>query len=418
MTIVHFGGEIVPQLFNSDGTVAVSGRVDFLVNKTASVKNVFTDSGVGTSLGDSITLDAAGRIDVWLDGVYRVRYFDINSVLIWELDDVNLDPLLAAPIGGALNLIPNGSFEIDSNADGVADEWVETQFAGGTVALETVTVQHGAQAVKFTSAGTGGGTYTVEKFITMQPGRSLVVSFALQSSAIDVRNIVDIQWFKADKTASATPSTTVYDEADNNPTSFETKVSTTVPPTDARFFKLKLTGCDSSDVTVGNTIYDDIIAFQTVAGVVGIRIFSNLGTVIKANDTSEQIIYTATIPGNLLGNHDQLVITAQGITTATATVKTIRLKHGSTLIAFNDITTSPNGERFVIRAIASRGAGTTGQAYATLQFQETPQTIGRVSLGIDFWLTEQTFSVTGQLAVAAAAEITFEGLTVDLIRGP
>lgn len=93
MTIRHFGGDIIPQFFHSGAALALGGRIDFFENKTNIAKNVFTDSSVQTILGSIINLDAAGRIDVWLDGPYRVRFLNNEGGLEWELDDVNLHPL-------------------------------------------------------------------------------------------------------------------------------------------------------------------------------------------------------------------------------------------------------------------------------------------------------------------------------------
>lgn len=313
MAIKRFGESVIPQLLNSDGTVALSGRVDFLENVTSTPKNVFTDSDLAVSAGSSINLDAAGRLDVWMSGLYRVRFFDTNGVLQWEIDDVNLDILSAAPPGGTLNLQPNGSFELDSNGDGIADGWIETLFPAGVAVLDAVTVFHGAQSIKFTSGGTGGGTYTSEAFIEVQPGRDVVVSFAIQSSVVDVRNIVDIQWFKADKTAAATPLTNIYDDAATNPTSFANQISRTTPPSDARFLKLKLTGCDSSDVTPGDTFFDDIIVFQTVKEIIPPELLDSDVTQNEVVNTGVQTtIYSFVIKANKLPANGKLRITLLG----------------------------------------------------------------------------------------------------------
>lgn len=272
MAIKHFGIDKIPQLFNRDGTLALSGRLDFFESGTVTPKNVFTTRQVDVSAGNSITLDAAGRVDVWMNGVYRIRFFDTQGVQQWELDDVNEDPTPGtSPLpGGTLNLQDNGSFEFDQNADGVADGWIRTTFAGGTLILDATQSSHGAQSAKMTSIGTGGGTYVSEAFLAINFLRSVEFQFSIKSSVVDVRNIVRLLWFQGDQSPSAIAvSATVYDDALTNPLTFTLQQSSTMPPADARFLKIELVGCDSSDVTVGNTNFDDVNIFQEVPGSVG-----------------------------------------------------------------------------------------------------------------------------------------------------
>ena len=54
-------------------------------------------------------------------------------------------------IGGPVE-VPNGSFEIDTDADGVPDNWTLNLYAGGSAAFDTTTPAHGANAYKFTRA--------------------------------------------------------------------------------------------------------------------------------------------------------------------------------------------------------------------------------------------------------------------------
>src|SRR3989304_3787992 len=54
--------------------------------------------------------------------------------------------------------IPNGSFEIDADSDGVPDGWTKNLYPAGGGAIETTNPSHGAQAYKFTQqAGAAAG---------------------------------------------------------------------------------------------------------------------------------------------------------------------------------------------------------------------------------------------------------------------
>lgn len=88
--------------FNQNSTApAAGGRVDFFIAGTSTPKAVYADPGLSTSNGDTIELDAAGRlsVDCWGDGSYRVRQYDADGTLIAEIDNVQ------AP-GGAAQAIP------------------------------------------------------------------------------------------------------------------------------------------------------------------------------------------------------------------------------------------------------------------------------------------------------------------------
>ncbi|MDI9562514.1 MAG: hypothetical protein QM235_15215, partial [Pseudomonadota bacterium] len=56
---------------------------------------------------------------------------------------------LYSMMGGVVEL-PNGSFEIDTDADDIPDNWTRNLYAGGSAAFDTITPAHGAKAYKFT----------------------------------------------------------------------------------------------------------------------------------------------------------------------------------------------------------------------------------------------------------------------------
>lgn len=96
--------------FNQNSTApAAGGRVDFFEAGTTTPKAVYAAPDLTVSNGDSITLDAAGRlsVDCWGSGAYRVRQYDDDGTIIKELDNIQ-------PAGGASLQIPtplvNGAF--------------------------------------------------------------------------------------------------------------------------------------------------------------------------------------------------------------------------------------------------------------------------------------------------------------------
>lgn len=167
--------------------------------------------------------------------------------------------------------ILNGSFESDTDADGVPDSWTFTPYTGGTKTHDSTDQRHGQYSFKMTSPGgasNGGGILQSSEFFEVSPLGLFSLSWFLKSSDAGVKNEVVALWYKSDQTASATPSTTLYSEATANPTSWAQFTSSAVPPADARYAKLQLIGCKNDDVTAGSTWFDGVEAIRIPAVVV------------------------------------------------------------------------------------------------------------------------------------------------------
>lgn len=155
----------------------------------------------------------------------------------------------------------NGSFENDTDSDGIPDEWTRTLYTGGTFLLDNTDQQSGLYSIKFTSpggGGNGGGYIESTDPFPVSPNRQVEVRWEMKSSAAGVSNRVEVYWFKSDLTASGTPSTTLYSST-TNPTSWTPEIGIAVPPSDARFAKLRFTGCHTASATAGNTRFDNIL---------------------------------------------------------------------------------------------------------------------------------------------------------------
>lgn len=161
----------------------------------------------------------------------------------------------------AASTVLNGSFETDSDSDGIPDAWTRTLFTGGTFLLDNTDQTDGLYSVKFTSpggGGNGGGYIESTDAFPVSPIRQIEVLWSQKSSAATVSNIVQVYWFKSDLTASATPSTTIYTNAATNPTNWTVESGIATPPSDARFAKVRLTGCSTASTVAGTTRFDDV----------------------------------------------------------------------------------------------------------------------------------------------------------------
>lgn len=181
------------------------------------------------------------------------------------VDNLNYlyNQLLAAI--GTREIILNGSFEVDSDADGFADGWSLALHNGGTWLLDESTSAaddksiHGNRSAKLTSpggGGNGGGTLTSIDHIEISDSHWVGLFWQLKSSVAGVHNLVEITWYASDL---GTISTSIlWSEAVNNPTSWTPMFAYALPPDNARYCKIRLTGCDDDDTTAGSTWFDDV----------------------------------------------------------------------------------------------------------------------------------------------------------------
>jgi len=209
---------------------------------------------------------------------------------------------------GAGGSLQNGSFENDVDLDGIPDGWTLTLFTGGSAAIESTEVAHGAKSFKFTSpggSGNGGGYIDSADYITCSPNKPEVVDFLLKSSGADIRNKVDLLWYTAAKAYIST--TNIYDDSTTNPTSWTRFQRTAMPPATAVFCKLRITGCDSSDVTAGTSYWDGVDVYA------GLPIIEPIaGAIAEASTTNGSFtdVGSVSIPFQAFSSNSLVRITA------------------------------------------------------------------------------------------------------------
>src|ERR1700743_2804660 len=81
-----------PVYLNTLGVRASGGTLQFFDSGTTTPKDVFGDEGLTINNGPVILLGTDGRAvdDIWGNGNYRVRLYDVNNTLIAEADDVEI----------------------------------------------------------------------------------------------------------------------------------------------------------------------------------------------------------------------------------------------------------------------------------------------------------------------------------------
>ncbi len=229
---------------------------------TSTAKSTYSDSALTTENTHPVTLDANGAGQIWFAGNAKIVVYTASGSVYQTDDNVNRSENSTAT--GNYNLVLNGSFEDDAVGDGVPDSWDLTLYTDGAFVVDTATQFHGQKSAKFTSVGTGGGYLTSSSTFAVRASKAYDVLFGIKSSVADVRNVVQVLWYKADGTASATASSTAYDESAANPTSWTAKVARVTVPSDAYFAKIRLIGCHNSDATSGVAWFDDVAFVDSV----------------------------------------------------------------------------------------------------------------------------------------------------------
>jgi glycine rich protein len=174
------------------------------------------------------------------------------------IDDLIFLYGIFASLNGAT--VPNGSFELDSNSDGIPDEWTRTLFTGGSFAIETGAGNfiHGLKSIKFThpgGGGNGGGYITSTDFFEWNEKLPIALQWSHKVTAAGMREKVEVLWYDSSQTII---STGVAYTSVTNPTSWTVQGGGLVPPANTRYAKLRITGGDSSVNVAGSSYWDDI----------------------------------------------------------------------------------------------------------------------------------------------------------------
>ena len=198
-------------------------------------------------------------------------------------------------------LIPNGSFETDTDADNVPDGWTnDVNDSGSSNSIDaTGNSTSGVNAWRTQSTGSGGGELVTDAFFPVNDQDDLRVFFDLKATVAAVRNIVRVQWYDASQVAIS--NTDVYDST-ANPLVFTSQQLLATPPSGARFAKLRIIGGATGGQQAGITYWDRFQVFypQVVAGVFdNITINSNDISVTNPNgDLNINILGTGTVEFN------------------------------------------------------------------------------------------------------------------------
>ncbi len=225
----------------------------------------------------------------------------------------NLDYLYGINGGGQGPEILNGSFEVDSDNDGVPDHWDCTAYAGGAVALESTSPSEGARSIKFThpgGAGNGGGRADSDYF-AVTTAESYYVQFLtwVSAGASAMKNKVQARYYTAARVelSSASPadlySSTVHP---TDPTRYAYDLT---PIADCKFVKIRVVGGATDIDQAGVAYFDDVrvgvkIPEQAVqsAAISQTKLKTSQGAVTVTSTVGSNV----TLPGGEYGFYPQV----------------------------------------------------------------------------------------------------------------
>ncbi len=267
ITFLFDGGYQVP---GDDGLPLNGGKLHFYVVNSTTPKDTYptyADALAQTNANaNPVVLDAYGRAAVWIRGPIKiVRTTSADVAVGSPIDYFNsADVAVVADAQDATNLVQDGS--IESWAGGSPSACTVTPYGtGATLAVasqETADSEHGGSALKVVAAGAGGATFVWGTFFPVSPLMIFMANFMLKSSAVNVKNIIKVNWYDKDQTqlGGGDAYTTIYSEAAANAvawTRFSCKVA---PPATARFAKVAGVLSDPSGTTLNGTVRIDGIS--------------------------------------------------------------------------------------------------------------------------------------------------------------
>lgn len=240
------------------GPTYANGTLNFYDVGTLDAQIVYQDKNGTIPHDPTITLDEYGSAVVFLKQDAKMVAKTADATEMYTQDG-GLVPSSTTESND--NRVTNGSAEIDSDSDGIPDNWTSTPYTSGTNERVSSDQVHGAWCFKSLDGGNGGGVWLHDNYIPVSENEEMGWDFELICSHVNVRNLVELLWYDKDKNqlTGGSASTTLYDEAAANPTSWTRKYGTVTPPATAVYCRPQMTLCHSSAASSGKySLLDDL----------------------------------------------------------------------------------------------------------------------------------------------------------------
>ncbi|WKZ32920.1 MAG: hypothetical protein QY316_00505 [Thermodesulfobacteriota bacterium] len=178
---------------------------------------------------------------------------------LWQKIKGNFEHLFSIAVEGGLK---NGSFETDTDEDGIPDNWTRSLYPGGSAGFDTDNPMHGTRAYRFTHPGGGGngGGYLDSDYVEVSSLDQNSIKLNIRSSVSGIRNIVQVRYFDKDKVFLSSADLYNATAPDANARSLSYNFT---PPANARYIKIRLIGGYTDTDVAGSTYFDGVQLFQS-----------------------------------------------------------------------------------------------------------------------------------------------------------
>jgi len=269
------------QVQTSKGQPLAGGSVFLYLPGTTTFIPSFMSSNITAQNPYPVPLSSSGRAEIWVTRDCDMVITDRNGNVVVTQDNAN-PGAVGQDVSG---LIPNGSFEIDTNGDGLPDGWDIIDYTNSTNLLDSTTQTDGVYSWRFTAAdANGGGNITTSDFFPVNGVNNLTVTWDMISSITGLNNIVRVSWY--DATLAFISSDNLYNTT-TPPLVWTTFQVSQAPPPTARFAKLNLFGVEVG-TGPGSTWFDRVSAAYPA---LGSGIFDNItiqnNEIISTNTNGE-----------------------------------------------------------------------------------------------------------------------------------
>lgn len=381
----------------STGVPAAGYKLFTYEEGTSTKKTTWTSLAKTAANTNPIVLDANGEADVWLDGNYKLVLAPSNDTdppasPIWTVDNVRSSDLSTSSTSNVTTIPINGSFETDTDSDNVPDNWTVAELTGGTIAIDSTSSTHGANSLKFTSTGSGGGSASTDDYYEVEAGKVIGLRFSIISANADTHNSVDVYWYNASKVYLSASS--AYDDSATNPTSWTRKYTTVTAPATAKFARIVLSGVEADSTTHSSTTFDNIELDTEFTGEITAESTALNYTANLTSDAQTQLDNLVTDISETAGRRGALVYHSTGQTVAagggnlafdsedydTDTIHdtvtnndrlTVPTGVSKVRLSFSAITSSTVADGFVRGEVRKNGASFTGLVSSLSNFTST-----------------------------------------------
>lgn len=232
------------------GPTYANGTLNFYDVGTSTPQTVYQDKNGATPHTQPISLDAYGSAIVFLTKDAKMVAKTPDAVTMFTQDG-GLTPVTTSETGD--NRVTNGSAEIDTDGDGIPDNWSVTGETDSTNQRVSSDQVHGAYCFKSTDGGSGGGTWLHNNYIEVSENEEIGYDYELNSSHANVRNVIDLLWYDKDKNqlAGGSAKTTILDDSATNPVVWTKYFGAVTPPATAVYCRPQIYLCHSSAASAG-----------------------------------------------------------------------------------------------------------------------------------------------------------------------